>query len=483
MSNLKESLQKDIEAEQPALQNKVAADPWRLHYHQQPPTGWLNDPNGVHQKDGLYHLYYQYSPLDATGGLKYWGHKTSRDLVHFKEEDIFLYPDQDFDKDGVYSGSAFEKEGLIHFFYTGNVKHLGDHDYITSGREQNTVHMTSSDGFNIDRREVVIDSMEYPDGFTQHIRDPKILEKNGLFYMVMGGRTSDDRGAILLYESDNLSKWQYKGNLLENREELGYMWECPDFFELNGQEILLMSPQGVEQKGFEFENVYQSGYLMGKTDWNALQFKPAEDFVELDRGFDFYAPQTFLDEQNRRILWGWMGLPDTEPEYYNPTVERGWQHAMTLPRELTIEKGKLKQRPLPEYQKLRNEETKLQYNTHDSEISLTETSLTYELKIEVGQKEKSVTIQLSQDMTLQYDGQIFTLNLGKSGYGRKTRSIELSRLEQIHVFVDTSSVEIFLNDGAYVLTTRMYPTSQTRQIRFSGEADLNISKWDLNKTQ
>lgn len=483
MDLIKKELQTEIDAKQGALKEAVAADPWRLGYHQQPPTGWLNDPNGVHQKDGIYHLYYQYSPLDPTGGLKYWGHKTSKDLVHFKEEEIFLYPDQKFDQDGVYSGSAFEKDGIIHFFYTGNIKHLGSqHDYITSGREQNTVHMTSSDGFGIDSREVVIDSTEYPDGFTQHIRDPKIIEKDGTFYMVLGGRTEKDKGAILLYESGDLSTWRYKGNIFEEIKELGYMWECPDIFELGDHTVLLMSPQGVEQKGYEFENVYQAGYFIGYTDWNFLKFNPSEPFVELDRGFDFYAPQTFSDEKGRRILWGWMGLPDTEPEYTNPTIERGWQHAMTLPRELVMENGKLMQRPLIEYQKLREAETTLQYKANENETTLSETSETYELLIEVEQVSEKVIIDLSQDVKLQFDGELFTLSLGESGYGRTSRSIELSVLKKVHIFVDTSSVEIFLNDGEYVLTSRMYPTSQSREIQFSGDSTLQIKKWDLNRT-
>ncbi|WP_225743194.1 sucrose-6-phosphate hydrolase [Marinilactibacillus sp. Marseille-P9653] len=481
MNHIKETLQKEIKTKQPNLVEKVATDPWRLHFHQQPPTGWLNDPNGVYQKDGLYHLYYQYSPLDPTGGVKYWGHKTSTDLVHFKEEEIFLYPDQSFDRDGVYSGSAFEKDGVTHFFYTGNVKHPGTHDYITSGREHNTVHMISQDGFHIDSREVVIDSSEYPDGFTQHIRDPKILEKDGLFYMVLGGRTNEDKGAILLYASKDLSNWEYKGNLLEKRPDLGYMWECPDFFELNGQDILLMSPQGVEQSGHEFENVYQSGSIIGKTDWDILKFEPTADFVELDRGFDFYAPQTFLDEQGRRILWGWMGLPDIEPDYSNPTIEKGWQHAMTLPRELTIEDGKLKQRPLPEYQVLRKQVQKMSIERTEALEMIKETSDTYEMIVKVEQPTRALKIKLSQDTTLEYNGKVFTLSLGASGFGRSKRTIELSELNSIQLFLDTSSLEIFLNDGEYVLTTRLYPTSQLNSIEFSGDTSVQISKWDLKK--
>ncbi|API88703.1 sucrose-6-phosphate hydrolase [Marinilactibacillus sp. 15R] len=484
MNLIREELQKGIRARQKELLKQVEIDPWRLKYHQQAPTGWLNDPNGVHQKDGIYHLYYQYSPLEASGGLKYWGHKTSKDLVYFKEEEVFLFPDQKFDCHGVYSGSAFERNGLIHFFYTGNVKHIGkEHDYIVSGREQNTVHMTSKDGFAIDTREVVIDANEYPEGFTQHIRDPKIIEKDDLFYMVLGGRTSQDKGAILLYESENLNDWNYKGNLLDNQSGLGYMWECPDFFTLNGQDILLMSPQGVLREGYKFENVYQSGFLIGETDWSTLKFLPNTDFEELDRGFDFYAPQTFEDEKGRRILWGWMGLPDIEPEYSNPTIERGWQHAMTMPRELTIENSKLKQRPLEEYRVLRKNEWSQRVDLIETNYTVSETSDAYEMIVDIEKPTEPLKIFLSQDVKITFNGNLFTLELGESGYGRKTRSIELSTLTSIQLFVDSSSLEIFINDGEFVMTTRIYPNSNLREIQFEGRSRIQVKKWDLNAAQ
>ncbi len=87
------------------------------------------------------------------------------------------------------------------------------------------------------------------------------------------------------------------------------------------------SPQGLAAKEHAYQNIHQSGYLIGEVDWETLTFKETSAFRELDYGFDFYAPQTFEDEQKRRILWGWMGLGDTSPEYSNPTIPRGWQHA------------------------------------------------------------------------------------------------------------------------------------------------------------
>ena len=129
------------------MRDNVRKDNNRLRYHLMPPTGWLNDPNGLCQKDGTYHIYFQFSPFSSSWDIKLWGHYTTKDMINFKEEEPFLFPDIDFDRDGVYSGSAFVKDNNINYFYTGNVK-LKDkqYDYINEGREQNIIHISSKDG-------------------------------------------------------------------------------------------------------------------------------------------------------------------------------------------------------------------------------------------------------------------------------------------------------------------------------------------------
>ena len=110
----------------------VAKDPMRLKFHLMPKTGWLNDPNGLCQFCGTYHIYYQYTPFEPTGELKLWGHYTTKDFVSFVDEGPVLFPDSEFDAHGVYSGSAFVKGDTIHYFYTGNLKYFDrdDYDYI-----------------------------------------------------------------------------------------------------------------------------------------------------------------------------------------------------------------------------------------------------------------------------------------------------------------------------------------------------------------
>ena len=117
---------------------------WAQKYHLMPPCGWMNDPNGLHQFDGVFHAYYQYGPTDANGdGSKMWGHAVSSDLIAWEDRGVALAPDESFDCHGVYSGSALVHDGRVSMFYTGNVKRPnvdGSFDYTNKGREANTAH-------------------------------------------------------------------------------------------------------------------------------------------------------------------------------------------------------------------------------------------------------------------------------------------------------------------------------------------------------
>ena len=101
-----------------AAQEGVQKDPWRLRFHLMPPAGWLNDPNGLCQMNGVYHVFFQYSPFDPCGGEKFWGHYTSRNLTDWEYAGVPLAPDEQFDRSGVYSGSCLIKDGIMYLFYT-----------------------------------------------------------------------------------------------------------------------------------------------------------------------------------------------------------------------------------------------------------------------------------------------------------------------------------------------------------------------------
>ena len=222
---------------------KIFSDKWRSKYHIMAPIGWINDPNGLCQFNDEYHVFYQYSPLEAKGGMKFWGHFVSKDLVHFEERDIAIYPDVKEDKDGVYSGSAFVKDDTMYFFYTGNVKHDGEHDYILTGREQNVILVTSKDGIEFSEKKILLRNSDFPENMSLHVRDPKVWEEDGTYYMVLGARGKDDKGYVLLYKSSDLYNWTLHSVPAGGEENMGYMWECPDLFYVDGKTVFMFSPQ------------------------------------------------------------------------------------------------------------------------------------------------------------------------------------------------------------------------------------------------
>lgn len=448
---------------------KAAADPRRLHYHLMPDIGWLNDPNGLCQFHGLYHLYYQYDPFDANGDLKLWAHVTTRDFIRYEEQEPFLFPDSDLDTHGVYSGSAFVEDGRIHYFYTGNIKLFDreDYDYIHSGRVANTIHLESTDGWHFAQKELVMGMDDYPKDLTQHIRDPKLCKENGIYYMVQGSRDLHDHGCVQMFRSSDLHHWQPHIRI-QSDEPLGYMWECPDLFFLNGQKILITCPQGVPAQGDDYANVHSVTWM---TLSGSLEEGLHIDHIhQLDRGFDFYAPQTFEDEQGRRILIGWMGIPDAD--YTNPTVDHGWQHALTLPRELTFIDGQLRQQPLKELEALRfNTRVFTEETMNAAQID----EECYELDMRF-QECHSLHLQLSEEMHIIFKDGTFTLDIQKAGSGRISRSLRLNTLKDLRIFSDTSSLELFLNGGSEVFTTRVYPNARrcVKLIQAEGCRDITL---------
>ena len=454
---------------------------FRLGHHLMPPVGWLNDPNGLCWYKGKYHVFFQYAPFDVEGGLKFWGHYTSEDMIDWKYEGTALYPDSSYDCHGVYSGSALVDEGKLHLFFTGNVKIDGDYDYINEGRETSTLHVESEDGIHFSNKEEVIPFDKYPEEFTCHIRDPKVWKENDKYFMVLGGRLKGDKGAVLVYESEELKEWKLL-RTITTPETFGYMWECPDYFELDGQKVLSVSPQGLKREELRFQNIYQSGYFIlkqgGITQNGAADVK---DFCEWDMGFDFYAPQTFTDDQGRRILIGWMGMPDADEEYVNKTIEEGWQHCLTVPRELKMKDGKILQYPVKELDNLRKEKTVLHDENSAMQIRV-EVNEGFDLVLEeIALTGSSFQISMGGQMIFKYENKTAEIGFpGVTGAGRKVRKAKVEELRNIRFLVDTSAAEIYLNDGETVFSTRYYPDREDLLLNIQG-GKFKGNLWNLRR--
>ncbi|EMO6521347.1 TPA: sucrose-6-phosphate hydrolase [Staphylococcus aureus] len=466
------------------LKQQVDQSKFRQQFHIQPETGLLNDPNGLIFYKGKYYVSHQWFPLGAVHGLKYWYNYTSDDLINFKAEGPILNPDTKYDSHGVYSGSAFEYNGHLYYMYTGN--HRDNH---WQRHASQMIARLKEDG-SVEKFPKPVISQQ-PEGYTSHFRDPKVFKYGEKYYAIIGAQNNDQQGRLLLYNTEDIINWHYLGEINTELDDFGYMWECPDYFNVDNQDVILICPQGIEPKCDQFNNIYQSGYILGKFDIEKLTYEH-ENFVELDNGFDFYAPQTFLDEKGRRVLIGWMGLPEIE----YPTDNEGWAHCLTIPRVLNVENGQLKQRPYPALEKLRhNKETALGYANKFTRKLHPYEGKQYELIIDILDNDATeVYFELRTSKTsstlIAYNKRENKITLDRSDSGLlptnvegTTRSTILETpLKQLQIFVDTSSIEIFCNDGERVLTSRIFPTEDALGIKTStesGQVYLQFTKYDL----
>ncbi|MRX71204.1 sucrose-6-phosphate hydrolase [Bacillus lacus] len=470
-----------MQAKQEEEKNKsiVEQDPYRLQYHIMPPVGLLNDPNGFIEWGGKYHLFYQWMPFKTDHGAKFWGHYSSVDLVNWTHEEIALTPSEEYEKNGCYSGSAIEHEGNLFAFYTGNVKD------DQGNRETYQCLAVSEDGIHFEKRGPVV---KLPDGYTPHFRDPKVWKDGDKYLMVVGAQTEDLKGAVALLESDNLLEWNHKGILAGGGSgklsDFGYMFECPDLFSLDGSDVLVFSPQGLEPQGIHYQNVYQAGYVTGTFHSESGTYDHG-DFEELDRGFDFYAPQTTLDSKGRRLMFAWMSVPDQD-EQEHPTIKHKWLHNMTIPRELKMIDSKVYQLPVEELKLLRTGDASVQ------QVKLTEKDVkisgvsgkSVELLLENVETEGWFDICFGGAARLVYSPEQKLLTLERESYVSgitENRQCKVDNLSSLHVYLDTSSVEIFVNGGEHTFTARFYPHPDNDTIYFGAEtsAEFRLLKWNL----
>ena len=464
----------------------VEKDFWRQKYHIQGIVGLINDPNGFSQFKGKYHMFYQWNPLGTNHKNKTWAHSVSSDLLHWERMKTALRPDTWYSKDGVYSGSAIVDDEKLYLFYTGNVKDP------EGNRESYQCLAVSSDGENFERWEPSI--VNQPDGYTRHIRDPKIWKKDGKFYAVIGIQSENMEGKAVLYSSENIKDWKFEGEIAGANhgkiKDFGFMWECPDYFQLKDEktgeirDLLVFSPQGLEPEGDLYNNKYQTGYLFGKLDYEKTEFEILSDFVEIDRGHDFYAPQSMEDDKGRRIIVGWMGIPEEEDF---PTVKNEWIHCLTLPRELKVIDGKLYQLPIKEMESIRGE--KIEFSGKVTGEVKVGTGVTYELKAKFTDFNSDFGLKLRTGknsetvLKFDYNDKKFVLDRTKGEQpDKRLRKVYLGGISELEltVFVDNSSVEVFINSGQEVFSSRIFPEKDADGISVFADKDVNvkIEKWE-----
>ncbi|MCQ2508767.1 MAG: glycoside hydrolase family 32 protein, partial [Dorea sp.] len=338
-----------------SIYSKFITPEERPAFHLTPRVGWMNDPNGFSYYQGKYHLFYQYYPYDTKWGLMHWGHAVSEDLLTWEYLPIALAADEYYDQDGIFSGCAIElDDGRQLLVYTGVKEHM-----LPDGRKTAFQVQCAAigDGLNYEKLPTnpIIGVDTVPEGGSHYdFRDPKVWrKKDGTYRMLVGNRPADGSGQILLYKSDDALSWEFQKVFAENRCRYGRMWECPDFFELDGKGVLLVSPQDMLPEGFEYHNGNGTLCIIGTYDEETDTFTE-ECNQAVDYGIDYYAMQTIVTPDGRRVMIAWMQNWDT---VFHDDRDH-WYGQMSLPREIHIKNNRLYQEPVRELLDHRRNEVK-----------------------------------------------------------------------------------------------------------------------------
>lgn len=487
---------RDARKYEETMGNKIARE-HRPGFHLSTRAGWLNDPNGFSYYQGEYHLFYQYHPYDSHWGPMHWGHAASKDLLHWRYLPAALAPDTEYDGAGCFSGSAVAlPDGRHLLLYTGVAKETQPDGEL---RDIQTQCIAIGDGMDYEKYpgNPVINRDQLPEnGSKFDFRDPKIWRKaDGSYRLVVGNCTEDGDGQILLYSSADAFCWKYEKILAANKKRFGKMWECPDFFELDGKGVLLTSPQDMLPQGFEYHNGNGTLCLIGSYDENTESFTE-EHNQAIDYGIDFYAPQTVEAPDGRRIMIGWMQNWDTCNLH---TPEQKWFGQMSLPRELSVRNGRLCQQPVRELEQMRGAKAEYRNVTFTDIIRFDDISgrkVDMELQIrpaDVQNVYHKFAVRFAQDDTyhtsISFRPHESVLKIDRKFSGSRRAIIHQRRSLVRHengtikmrIILDSFSAEVFVNDGEHVLSATLYTDLAADGISFfaDGAVTMDITKYDL----
>ncbi len=460
-------------------------------YHLSSPIGWINDPNGFSEFNKEYHLFYQYHPYSKHWGPMHWGHSKTKDFIRWEQLPAAMAPDTDYDMQGCFSGSAIEVDNKHILMYTGVMDQV-DVDGSRSSRQTQCIAI--GDGMNyekLDNNPVIIGDM-LPEGSSmEDFRDPKMWKEDGIFYAVVGNRSADGSGQIALFQSYNISDWEFVTIIAHNNNEFGKMWECPDFFALDGKQVMLTSPQEMCAKGYEYHNGNGTLCLIGDYDKQAHTYT-REYSQAIDYGLDFYAPQTLLSSDGRRIMIGWMHNweNDMTPKEFD------WSGMMTIPRELYIRDGKLIQNPIREIKSYYEDTIEYKEVKVDKKIALKgiegrELDMTVDL-IETNCEKFNIFVAQDEEyqtlISFEPSKGLLTFDRNYSGTTQDTiymRKMSVNNRDgkiTLRILLDKYSVEIFANDGEQAMTSVIFTPVKVKGITFcteGGSAKMSIIKHSI----
>ncbi len=416
--------------------------------HLRAPGNWINDPNGFIYYKGKYHLFYQYFPYAPVWGTMHWGHAVSEDLVHWEHLGVALFPTKAYDLNGVFSGSALEKDGSLYLYYSA-VRYLeADEENIhvayKDRYETSQAMMVSEDGFHFDnwkdKRKIIPVILDKETGDRTHTRDPKVWKEGDTYYMTLGSTYEEKEGRVLFYRSKDAKEWEYVNQCRD--EGFGRILECPDLFKVDGSYVLIGSPMYAVEDGLEY--AHHAMCSLAQFHPGACELRMHSKGRLVDYGMDLYAPQTNVDKEGRRVMLAWMRMPKAVEN----EGEKPWNGMMCLPRVVEVVEGHIYFRVHPEVERYFGKELPLRD---------TGKGVPYRLRTELKEGEElnigGYRLQRKGDTVRADRSQVYG---GIAGHRLTGSTPELGGRCELDIFVDRNLIEVFVNEGQYVLSHVVY---------------------------
>ena len=454
-------------------------------FHVSAPTGWINDPNGFSFYDGQIHLFYQYHPYNREWGPMHWGHSVTCDMIQWEQLPAALAPDEEYDKAGCFSGSAIEADGKHVLVYTG-VTRIKQPDGSEQDRQNQCIAFGDGKDYQKYDKNPVMTGEMLPEGCNRvDFRDPKIWKEDGRFYALIGSKAEDGSGQLALFTSEDALHWNYEKMIDQCKNRYGKMWECPDFFALDGCQVLIVSPQFMRAEGLEFHNGNNSIYFTGDYEKETMTYTRG-DARQVDYGMDFYAPQTVETTDGRRVMIAWLQSWDN----FMTPEDMDWTGLMTIPRELHVEDGSLVQLPVREIENYYTGERSYENVTLENQSAELDgiTGRSFDMTVEVKKEDlEGFSILLACDdenyTELYYNRyqELFTVDRTYSGLVRDvicSRSMKVANEKEtikFRIVMDKYTIEVFANDGKQAMTTLIYTDLKSQGIVFSSDGKATFS--------
>lgn len=462
---------------------------YRPVYHHTPMYGWMNDPNGMFYKDGVYHLYFQYNPYGSMWANMTWGHSTSTDLTHWTYEGTAIVPDA---WGAIFSGSCvvdkdntagFGKGAVVAFYTSAKSTPWGD-------------VQSQSMAYSLDNGKTFIKYEHNPilTSTERDFRDPKVFwyapGKHWVMMLAVGQE-------MQIYSSGNLKEWKKESSFGAMQGAHGGVWECPDLVEV--------AVEGSKEKKWVLIcNLNPGGpfggsaaqYFVGSFDGKKFVNESPTQTKWLDWGKDNYATVTWSNAPaGRCIALGWM----SNWQYANSVPTTQYRSANTLARDLTLYRvgGELylKSKPSPEIKKARAEEKKIPTfevkGNYEVASLLADNKGAYEIEMAIENKgtskiDFSLMNEKGEKVAMYYDvvRKQFVMDRSASGivgFSRDFPAVTVAPVrntDQIHLrlFIDRSSVEAFGEEGEYVMTNLVFPAEPYNRMVFSSDKGSYIVK-------